>query len=66
VLTSTNIHYEVDGRYRGIANGGIGIVHKLAEKAGLDNEINSRLELFKRHLPYYSIFKFFPRLTFPI
>ncbi len=53
MLTSANIHYNVDCRYRGIANGGIGIVHKLVDKAGLDREINSRLELFKRHLPYH-------------
>jgi hypothetical protein len=53
MLSASNIHYDMDGRNKGIANGGIGIIHQMAGKTGLVNEINARPELFKRHLPYY-------------
>ena len=53
MLSASNIHYDMDGRNKGIANGGIGIIHQMAGKSGLVNEIDTRLELFKRHLPYY-------------
>ncbi len=53
MLSASNIHYDVDGRNKGIANGGIGIIHQLAGKSGLVNEIDERLELLKRHLPYH-------------
>jgi hypothetical protein len=42
-----------DGRHKGTACGGIGIIHTLAEQTGLIDEINERLELLKRHLPYH-------------
>ena len=53
MLSGSNIHYEFDGRHKGIACGGIGIIHTLAEQAGLIDEIDERLELLKRHLPYH-------------
>jgi hypothetical protein len=53
MLSASNIHYDIDGRNKGIANGGIGIIHQMAGKTGLVDEINTRLGLFKRHLPYY-------------
>lgn len=53
MMSCSNIHYDVDGRSRGIANGGIGVIHQLVEKIGLVTEIDSCLELFKRHLPYH-------------
>ncbi|MBC8482035.1 MAG: IS1380 family transposase [Planctomycetes bacterium] len=53
MLSASNIHYDIDGRNKGTANGGIGIVHQLAGKSGLANEIDERLELLKRHLPYH-------------
>ena len=53
MLSASNIHYDIDGRNQGIANGGIGIIHQLSKKSGLVNEIDERLELLKRHLPYH-------------
>ncbi len=53
MLSASNIHYDIDGRNKGIANGGIGIIHQLAVKTGLVDEIDDRLELLKRHLPYH-------------
>lgn len=53
MMSATNIYYDIDGRNQGITNGGIGIIHQLSKKSGLINEIDSRLELLKRHLPYH-------------
>lgn len=53
IHTGSNIHYEVDGRNIGISSGGIGMMHALALKTGLIDEIDSKLELLKRHLPYH-------------
>ena len=52
-LAATNIHYEIADRTRAIAVGGIGAVHLLVKRLGLDREINDRLGLLKVHLPYY-------------
>ena len=53
MFKASNIHYEFDGRQKGISYGGIGIIHLLAKKTGLIEEIDNNLELLKRHLPYH-------------
>jgi hypothetical protein len=53
MLSGRNIHYDFDGRYSGISCGGIGIIHQMVQSLGLPEEINSKLELLKRHLPYH-------------
>lgn len=53
MMRASNIHYEVAGRSRGITCGGIGAMHLLARKVGLPAEIDARLHLLKRHLPYH-------------
>ena len=53
MLSGSNIHYDIDGRHSGISCGGIGIIHQMIQKMGLPAEINSKLELLKRHLPYH-------------
>ncbi len=53
MVSASNIHYDIDGRNKGIANGGIGIIHQLTRKSGFVNEIDGRLKLLKRHLPYH-------------
>jgi len=53
MFAGTNIHYDIDGRNKGIANGGIGVIHQLTSKSGLVKEIDDRLQLLKRHLPYH-------------
>ena len=35
-MTASNIHYEIAGRTRATAHGGIGALHLLAKKLGLD------------------------------
>ena len=46
-------HYEVAGRSVGTAYGGIGLIQQLVEELELPQAINSRLHLFKIHLPYH-------------
>jgi hypothetical protein len=53
MLTGQNIYYDVDGRHQAIAQGGIGSIHQLARHSGLTDEIDTRLHLLKRHLPYH-------------
>ena len=53
MFSASNIHYEIDGRNRGIANGGIGAIHLMNRKIGFIDEIDNALHLLKRHLPYH-------------
>jgi len=53
MFKGSNIHYELDGRDKGIACGGIGVIHTLAKRIGLVKEIDKRLHLLKRHVPYH-------------
>ena len=53
IMTASNIHYEIAQRSRGIAVGGIGVVHALARQLGLIEAINRRLQLLQIHLPYH-------------
>jgi hypothetical protein len=53
MLTAQNIHYEIAGRTRGIAVGGLGAFHTLARQIGLIDAIDRDLELLKIHLPYH-------------
>ena len=48
-----NIRYEMDDRNKGIACGGIGVIHLMAKRLGLVKEIDKHLHLLKRHLPYH-------------
>jgi hypothetical protein len=53
MMTARTIHYEIAGRTRGIASGGIGLIHALARRLGLVDAIDRRLQLLKIHLPYH-------------
>ena len=53
MFKGSNIRYDIDGRHSGIGKGGIGVIHQLTRKTGLVNELNDRLHLLKRHLPYH-------------
>lgn len=53
MMSGGNIRYDVDGRHHGISCGGIGNIHMLAKRCGLVKEIDRRLSLLKRHLPYH-------------
>jgi hypothetical protein len=53
MMTATNLHYEPARRTRGLSAGGIGAIFLLAQKVGLIQEIDYKLHLLKRHLPYH-------------
>ena len=53
MLAASNIQYEVAGRQRGVAVGGLGAIHLLARRVGLVGVLDKVLHLLKRHLPYH-------------
>jgi hypothetical protein len=53
MIKDLNIGYEVAERMRAVGYGGIGAIHKMVCKLGLDRGINESLKLFKAHLPYH-------------
>lgn len=53
MLTATNIQYEIADRTEAVAAGGIGAIHLMAGRLGLDEGINRRLGLLKINLPYH-------------
>ncbi len=53
MFTAANIRYEIAGRTRAIAAGGIGAMHLVAKKLGLAEAIDRQLQLLKIHLPYH-------------
>jgi hypothetical protein len=53
MFQASNIRYEIAGRARGLAHGGIGAFHLLGRKIGLIEAIDRRLHLLKIHLPYH-------------
>jgi hypothetical protein len=54
MFTASNIEYEISGRDRGIAHGGIGAMHTLARQLGLIEAIDRYLVVFEiLHLPYH-------------
>lgn len=53
MLAASNIHYQIADRTRGTAYGGIGAIHLLVRQTGLAKAIDEKLQLLKRHLPYF-------------
>lgn len=53
MFTATNMRIEVGPRVRAIGNGGIGLVHRLAQETGLVDAINGRVHVLKIHRPYH-------------
>lgn len=53
IMTARNIHYEMADKSRAVNCGGIGAIHLMVNKLGLREEIDSRLHLLKKHLPYH-------------
>jgi len=53
VFGDRNIRYEMSGRAQACGCGGIGAIHKMVVRLGLDRAINESLGLLKVHLPYH-------------
>jgi Transposase DDE domain group 1 len=52
MFTASNIHYKVGDRTRGLACGGIGVIHQVARSVGLVQALDRYVDLLKVHLPY--------------
>jgi hypothetical protein len=50
---ASNIQYEHSDRVRGLASGGIGAMHRLAQATGLVDAIDQHVAVLKVHLPYH-------------
>jgi hypothetical protein len=50
---ASNIQYEHSDRVRGLASGGIGAMHRLAQQTGVIAAIDRAVEVLKVHLPYH-------------
>jgi len=53
MMSASNIHFEMAERSQALNYGGIGAMHLMGQKLGLAEEINARVQLLKRHLPYH-------------
>src|ERR1035437_1324570 len=53
MMAASNIHYELADRVQGLAAGGIGAMLLLAQRTGLIRDIDAKLHVLKRHLPYH-------------
>lgn len=53
MFKGTNIFYEISDRTRAIGFGGIGAIHTLVSRLGLDRVINKNIILLKCHVPYW-------------
>jgi hypothetical protein len=57
-MKASNIHYEMAEKGMAVNCAGIGAIHLMINKLGLRQEIDSRLRLLKKHLPYHESEKF--------
>jgi hypothetical protein len=53
MFRAANIHFEIGEKVRAVNCGGLGAIHLMVNRIGLREEIDSRLMLLKRHLPYH-------------
>jgi hypothetical protein len=53
MYTAHNVVYAHSDRVRGLASGGIGAMHRLAQHTGLVDAIDRQVEVLKVHLPYH-------------
>ena len=53
MISAGNIHYELADRVQGLAAGGVGAMLLLAERTGLVRDIDAKLHVLKRHMPYH-------------
>jgi hypothetical protein len=53
MLAGGNIHYEMGEKGQGLACGGIGAMHQMAQRIGLVKTIDETLVLLKVHAPYH-------------
>jgi hypothetical protein len=53
VLDTKGLRYELGDKVRGVAFGGVSLLHRLAHEVGLVDAIDRHLSLLKMHAPYH-------------
>lgn len=53
VFSTTNMHYEMADRVTATPAGGVGAIHAMVRRMGLERAIDEHLHLLKIHLPYH-------------
>jgi hypothetical protein len=53
IMKASNVHYEMAQKSQAVNCGGLGAIHLMVNKLGLRQEIDGRLHLLKKHLPYH-------------
>ena len=53
MFAGSNIYYEMADKAQGMGCGGIGAIHLLSQKIGLVDQLNEKVSVLKRHLPYH-------------
>ena len=53
VLSATTLSYELAEKTKAIAQGGMGAIPRLVQRIGLAARIDTAVQVFKRHQPYY-------------
>lgn len=53
VLQGDNVVYEVSDRVQAVGCGGLGLIRQVVEAAGLRQAIDDRVQVLKRHQPYF-------------
>ena len=53
MFSGTNIHFEMAEKIQAMGCGGIGAIHVLAQRIGLVDLLNEKVQVLKRHLPYH-------------
>lgn len=52
-FSASNIHYDLGARCQGLAVGGLGAIHLLAQQLGLPEAIDKRVHVLKIHMLYH-------------
>lgn len=53
MFTASNIHYEMADKAQAVTCGGMGAIHLMCQKIGLVDDLNEKVTVLKRHLPYH-------------
>ena len=53
MMGGRNIQYEMAARAQAVGCGGIGAIHLMAQRIGLVGQIDDKVQVLKRHLPYH-------------
>jgi len=53
MFTASNIHYEMADKAQAVVCGGMGAIPLMCQRIGLVDDLNEKVNVLKRHLPYH-------------